>query len=212
MSPSSRPLFLPLLPFLLHPNTPTDLTHPGNPHCPPTHLHHPQLLAPGELAPDLHTNHLVGVPLPSPPCVVIMSPSSCPLSLHLPPPPTYTPPLVSHPVTTHCPPTHLHHQPQLLAQGELAPGLHIDEFVARREVLARCLPRNALAILPAAATSYITGEGVLGVLGWLVGWSGWGRPAVQCCGHLLWELDISYCSPGSCTQLLHHMLTYIDIQ
>jgi hypothetical protein len=47
--------------------------------------------------------------------------------------------------------------PQLLAPGELAPGLHCSEFAARRQRLAAAIPPTSLAIIPAAAIAYITG-------------------------------------------------------
>ena len=46
---------------------------------------------------------------------------------------------------------------QLLAPGELAPGVHADEFAARRQRLAAMLPPQSLAIVPSAPTRYMAG-------------------------------------------------------
>jgi hypothetical protein len=47
--------------------------------------------------------------------------------------------------------------PELLGPGELAPGLHFTEFQQRRQHLANVMQPGSLAIVPAAAVSYITG-------------------------------------------------------
>lgn len=39
---------------------------------------------------------------------------------------------------------------QLLQSGELAPGIHCDEFSNRRRNLARALPAGAVAIIPSS--------------------------------------------------------------
>lgn len=47
--------------------------------------------------------------------------------------------------------------PQVLGPDELAPGLHISEFQARRRNLARLMPPGSIAIIPAASLAYVTG-------------------------------------------------------
>ena len=46
---------------------------------------------------------------------------------------------------------------QLLAEGELAPGLSAAEFADRRARLACLLPPGSVAIVPGAAKNYRTG-------------------------------------------------------
>lgn len=46
---------------------------------------------------------------------------------------------------------------QVLGPDELAPGLHIKEFIARRRNLARLIPPGSIAIVPAASLAYVTG-------------------------------------------------------
>lgn len=46
---------------------------------------------------------------------------------------------------------------QLLAEGELAPGLSAAEFADRRARLARLLPPGSVAVVPGAAKNYRTG-------------------------------------------------------
>lgn len=46
---------------------------------------------------------------------------------------------------------------QLLAEGELTPGLASTEFAARRQALADSLPPGAVALLPASAVTYMSG-------------------------------------------------------
>ncbi|KAF6266603.1 peptidase M24, structural domain-containing protein [Scenedesmus sp. NREL 46B-D3] len=53
-------------------------------------------------------------------------------------------------------PTHCTH-PNVLGLDELAPGLHISEFQARRRNLARLMPPGSIAIIPAASLAYVTG-------------------------------------------------------
>ena len=47
--------------------------------------------------------------------------------------------------------------PQLLSEGELAPGLHSDEFAARRAALAAAMPAGSIALLAAAPVNYMVG-------------------------------------------------------
>jgi len=47
--------------------------------------------------------------------------------------------------------------PQLLGEGELAPGLHRDEFAARRAALAAAMPPGSVALLAAAPVTYMVG-------------------------------------------------------
>eukprot|EP01024_Parvocaulis_polyphysoides_P010392 TRINITY_DN13511_c0_g1_i1.p3 TRINITY_DN13511_c0_g1~~TRINITY_DN13511_c0_g1_i1.p3 ORF type:complete len:117 (+),score=12.02 TRINITY_DN13511_c0_g1_i1:242-592(+) len=47
--------------------------------------------------------------------------------------------------------------PQLLGEGELQPGVHLQEFKQRRNHLAESMESNSVAILPSADISYITG-------------------------------------------------------
>lgn len=46
---------------------------------------------------------------------------------------------------------------QLLSEGEVTPGIHGDEFAARRQALADSLPPGAVALLPAAPVNYMAG-------------------------------------------------------
>jgi hypothetical protein len=46
---------------------------------------------------------------------------------------------------------------QVLGPDELAPGLHVSEFKARRRNLARLMPPGSIAIIPAASLAYVTG-------------------------------------------------------
>jgi Aminopeptidase P, N-terminal domain len=48
-------------------------------------------------------------------------------------------------------------RPQLLAEGELAPGIQQAEFAARRERLAAAMPPGSAAVLPAAAPVFMAG-------------------------------------------------------
>lgn len=47
--------------------------------------------------------------------------------------------------------------PQLLAPGELAPGIQASEFAARRASLAARMPLGSCALVPATAVAYMTG-------------------------------------------------------
>ena len=47
--------------------------------------------------------------------------------------------------------------PELLAAGELAPGLPAAEFAARRAALAALLPPGGVAVVPAAPLVYMAG-------------------------------------------------------
>jgi hypothetical protein len=53
-------------------------------------------------------------------------------------------------------PVHLTH-PELLGPQEIAPGVTLEEYRLRRQRLAALLPPNTMAVLPAAATAYMTG-------------------------------------------------------
>ncbi|KAL6771209.1 ICP55 [Auxenochlorella protothecoides x Auxenochlorella symbiontica] len=53
-------------------------------------------------------------------------------------------------------PTHESH-PELLAPGELAPGIQASEFAARRASLAARMPLGSCALVPATAVAYMTG-------------------------------------------------------
>lgn len=46
---------------------------------------------------------------------------------------------------------------QVLGSDELAPGIHVAEFAARRRNLARLIPPGSIAIIPAASQAFITG-------------------------------------------------------
>lgn len=46
---------------------------------------------------------------------------------------------------------------QLLAPNELTPGISAEEYRLRRQRLADMLPHGAVAVLPAAATTYMAG-------------------------------------------------------
>jgi hypothetical protein len=46
---------------------------------------------------------------------------------------------------------------QLLGEGELAPGLHRDEFAARRAALAAGMAPGGVALLAAAPVMYMVG-------------------------------------------------------
>lgn len=46
---------------------------------------------------------------------------------------------------------------QVLGPEELAPGIHMREFSARRRNLARLIPPGSIAIIPAASMMYVTG-------------------------------------------------------
>lgn len=49
--------------------------------------------------------------------------------------------------------------PELLSEGELAPGLLATEFAQRRQMLAEALPPQCLALLPSAPTMYTSPGG-----------------------------------------------------
>lgn len=46
---------------------------------------------------------------------------------------------------------------QLLAEGELAPGMMASEFSARRQRLAESLPANTVALVAAPPVTYMSG-------------------------------------------------------
>ena len=46
---------------------------------------------------------------------------------------------------------------QLLAEGEIWPGLAAEEFAARRKRLADALPPGGVAVIPAASRTFMTG-------------------------------------------------------
>ena len=46
---------------------------------------------------------------------------------------------------------------QLLAEGEIWPGMAAEEFAARRKRLADGLPPGGVAIIPAASRTFMTG-------------------------------------------------------
>ena len=46
---------------------------------------------------------------------------------------------------------------QLLAEGEITPGIQGAEFAARRAALADRLPPGAVALLPASSVTYMAG-------------------------------------------------------
>ena len=46
---------------------------------------------------------------------------------------------------------------QLLAEGELWPGIQAAEFAARRKRLADALPPGGIAVIPAASRTFMTG-------------------------------------------------------
>ena len=46
---------------------------------------------------------------------------------------------------------------QLLAEGEIWPGMRAEEFAARRKRLADALPPGGIAIIPAASRTLMTG-------------------------------------------------------
>lgn len=46
---------------------------------------------------------------------------------------------------------------QLLAEGELAPGMMASEFTARRQRLAECLPAGTVALIAAPPVTYMSG-------------------------------------------------------
>ena len=46
---------------------------------------------------------------------------------------------------------------QLLAEGEIWPGMQAAEFAARRKRLADALPPGGIAVIPAATRSFMTG-------------------------------------------------------
>ncbi len=45
----------------------------------------------------------------------------------------------------------------MLGEGELAPGLHRDEFAARRAALAAAMPPGSVALLAAAPVNHMVG-------------------------------------------------------
>ena len=49
--------------------------------------------------------------------------------------------------------------PQLLAEGELVPGISADEFRLRRQKLAQLLPTGSVAVVPSAVTQYTSPGG-----------------------------------------------------
>ncbi|KAG2448403.1 hypothetical protein HYH02_006295 [Chlamydomonas schloesseri] len=65
------------------------------------------------------------------------------------PSPEDRPPLAGQPI----PSTH----PELLAPGQLTPGVTAAEYAARRQQLAELLPPGSIAVLPSAATTYMAG-------------------------------------------------------
>ena len=46
---------------------------------------------------------------------------------------------------------------QLLAEGEIWPGIQAAEFAARRKSLADALPPGGIAVIPAASRTFMTG-------------------------------------------------------
>ena len=46
---------------------------------------------------------------------------------------------------------------QLLAEGEIWPGIQAAEFAARRKRLADALPPGGIAVIPAASRTFMTG-------------------------------------------------------
>ena len=48
---------------------------------------------------------------------------------------------------------------QLLAEGELVPGISADEFSLRRQKLAQLLPTGSVAVVPSAVTQYTSPGG-----------------------------------------------------
>ena len=46
---------------------------------------------------------------------------------------------------------------QLLAEGEIWPGMAAEEFAARRKRLADALPPGGVAVVPAASRTFMTG-------------------------------------------------------
>lgn len=53
-------------------------------------------------------------------------------------------------------PTHFTH-PEVLDQGQVAPGLHYTELAQRRQNLANLMPPGSLAVIPAASLAFVTG-------------------------------------------------------
>eukprot|EP00198_Chlamydomonas_reinhardtii_P000397 XP_001689732.1 predicted protein [Chlamydomonas reinhardtii] len=77
------------------------------------------------------------------------APHICSREFSTAPSPEERPPFAGQPISS----TH----PELLAPGQLTPGVTAAEYAARRRQLSELLPPGSIAVLPSAATTYMAG-------------------------------------------------------